>query len=69
MQKNMHKIRHKICKNMQNIQVMMQKNMQNMSRQKKIAICHEYEKKYAKYAKYVSQKIICKICIHHFADG
>ncbi len=65
MQQNMHKILHKICQNMQN----MQKNMQNMSDQKIFAFCTKICKICDKYAKHVSQNLICRICTLHFADG
>ena len=71
------RIRTKICKkictkydikyaiNMQN----MQKNMQNMSDHKTLQFYPKICKICNKYAKYVSQNLICRICTPHFADG
>ncbi len=33
-----------------------------------MTICHEYDKNYAKYPRYVNQNVICRICTLHFAD-
>ncbi len=54
----------KYVKNMQN----MQKNMQNMSDQKIFQVCPKICKICNKYAKNVSQNLICRICTPHFAD-
>ena len=66
------KICKKICRkydikyatNMQN----MQKNMQNMSDHKTLQVYPKICKICNKYAKYVSQNLICRICTPHFAD-
>ncbi len=55
----------KYATNMQN----MQKNMQNMSDKKTLKVCRRICKICNKYAKYVSQNLICRICTPHFADG
>ena len=47
----------------------MQKNMQNMSDHKTLQFYPKICKICNKYAKYVSQKLICRICTPHFADG
>jgi hypothetical protein len=54
----------KYATNMQN----MQKNMQNMSYQKTFQVYPKICKICKKYAKYVSQNVICRICTPHFAD-
>ncbi len=47
----------------------MQKKLQNtMSDQKTFAVCTKICKICNKYAKYVSQNLICRICTPHFAD-
>ncbi len=46
----------------------MQKNMQNMSDHKTMQVYPKICKICNKYAKYVSQNLICRICIPHFAD-
>ncbi len=46
----------------------MQKNMQNMLDPKKIQVYPKICKICNKYAKYVSQNLICIICTPHFAD-
>jgi hypothetical protein len=55
----------KYATNMQN----MQKNMQNMSDHKTLQVYPKICKICNKYAKYVSQNLICRICTPHFADG
>ncbi len=55
----------KYTTNMQN----MQKNMQNMSDHKTFQVYHKICKICNKYAKYVGQNLICRICTPHFADG
>ncbi len=56
----------KYAKNMQN----MQKNMQNMLDHKTLQVCPKICKICNKYATYVSQNLICRICTPspHFAD-
>ena len=54
----------KYATNMQN----MQKNMQNMSDHKTLQVYPKICKICNKYAKYVSQNLICRICTPHFAD-
>ncbi len=46
----------------------MQQNMQNMSYQKTFQVYPKICKICNKYAKYVSQNFICRICTPHFAD-
>ncbi len=55
----------KYATNMQN----MQKNMQNMSDHKTFQVYPKICKICNKYAKYVSQNLICRICTPHFADA
>ncbi len=47
----------------------MQKNMQNMSDHETFQVYPKICKICNKYAKYVSQNLICRICTPHFADG
>ncbi len=46
----------------------MQNNMQNMSEHKTLQVYPKICKICNKYAKYVSQNLICRICTPHFAD-
>ncbi len=52
-------------KNMQN----MQKKYAKYVRSKTFQVCSKICKICNKYAKYVSQNFICRICTSHFADG
>jgi hypothetical protein len=46
----------------------LQKKMQCITYIYNSAIWHEYYKKYAKYAKCASQKIVCRLYTPNFAD-
>ncbi len=45
----------------------MQKNMQNMSNHLNFTVCREYDKKYARYARYANKTAICRVCTPLFA--